>query len=98
MNKSAPIALIAILTVISTGCATISTLNQPLRHNKPLVMSGTRLDLALLRRVDHIEERFGVEGPRYPLLDLPASVSLDMMVMGFTLPVATFKVLSNRWN
>ena len=32
--------------ILSAGCATTSTLNQPAHERKPLVMSGTRLDLA----------------------------------------------------
>ncbi len=54
--------LSALLTVLllSSGCATTSTLSQPAHERKPLVMSGARLDLASLRNEAAVTERFGV--------------------------------------
>lgn len=75
------------------GCATTSTLGQPAHERKPLVMSGARLDLASLRNEALVAERFGVEPPAYPLLDLPFSVVLDFFVLGYTVPVALFRGL-----
>ncbi len=84
--------LSVLLTVLfsCTGCATTSTLNQPAHERKPLVMSGTRLDIASLRSESSVEERFGVTPPNYPLLDLPFSAVLDLIVLGYTVPVALF--------
>ena len=76
--------------LVSTGCATTSTLSQPVHERKPLVMSGTRLDLASLRNEPAVKEKFGVSAPRYPLLDLPFSLVLDFFALGFTVPVALF--------
>lgn len=72
------------------GCATTSTLSQPVHENKPLVMSGVRLNLASLRNDAAASERFGVSPPKYPLLDLPFSAFFDVLVIWYTVPVALF--------
>lgn len=76
------------LLLLTNGCSTISTLSQPVHAGKPLVMSGSRLNITALREHASVKERFGVSPPRYPLLDLPFSALLDMVVLGYTLPVA----------
>lgn len=96
MNKSVRIIIVGLLAAVTGGCATVSTLNQPIKKGSPLVMSGTRLDLASIRGEAHIQQRFGVAAPRYPLIDLPASASMDVLVFGFTLPVAMFRVAINH--
>jgi len=72
----------------TSGCATVAPLNGPLTDGRPLVMSGTRFNLAALENRDHAERRFGTPPLRYPMLDLPFSGSLDFFALGFTLPVA----------
>lgn len=88
VSKRLCLPLLLALSFSMGGCATTSTLNQPLHKNKPLVMSGARLDLAALRDDVVITERFGVAPPDYPLLDLPFSTALDLIVLGYTVPVA----------
>ncbi len=83
--------ILSAVLILSAGCATTSTLNRPAHERKPLVMSGTRLDLASLRNEAAATEKFGVSPPTYPLLDLPFSVVLDSMVLGYTVPVALFR-------
>ena len=80
--------LIILLSI--SGCATTSTLNQADHKGKPLVFSGTRLDIAALRDEPNLKKRFGVSAPKYPLLDLPFSGFLDIFVLGYTVPVALF--------
>lgn len=89
---SRTIKLFALLATLSFtgGCATTSTLSQPAHERKPLVMSGVRLDLASSRNEAAVTERFGVSPPSYPLMDLPFSAALDLMVLGYTVPVALF--------
>lgn len=72
------------------GCATTSTLSQPVHERKPLVMSGVRLNLASLRKENAIRDRFGVSPPNYPLIDLPFSAFFDSLVLWYTVPVALF--------
>lgn len=82
--------LLLTLLLFSGGCATTSTLSQPVHERKPLVMSGARLNLAALRSEPAISERFGVSPPDYPVLDLPFSAFLDVLVIWYTVPVALF--------
>lgn len=89
-SKHLNVTAMVTLLVLTSGCATISTLNQPLRERKPLVMSGLRLDLASLRDDPVVSERFGVAPPSYPLLDLPFSTGLDLLLIGYTAPVALY--------
>ena len=86
------LSLLAALVSIS-GCATISTLHQPASERKPLIMSGARLDIASLRSASSVEAAFGASAPRYPLLDLPFSAFLDLLVLGYTVPVAIYYAL-----
>lgn len=72
------------------GCATSSTLSQPVHERKPLIMSGSRLDVASLLNEPDLKAKFGVAPPDYPLLDLPFSVFFDLMALGYTLPAALF--------
>lgn len=83
-----PLALMLLL--LTGGCATTSTLSQPVHERKPLVMSGVRLNVASLRNDDAITERFGVPPPSYPLLDLPFSAFFDSLVLWYTVPVALY--------
>lgn len=87
LNRIIFTALLPLLP-ITNGCATMSTLSQPAYERKPLVMSGVRLNLASLRDDAAVVERFGVNPPDYPLLDLPFSAVFDMFVLGYTVPVA----------
>ena len=82
------LALLVLLALSCSGCATTSTLSQPAHERKPLVFSGARLDLASLGNESRIKERFGVSPPTFPLLDLPFSSFLDLLVLGYTVPAA----------
>lgn len=59
-------------------------------RKKPLVMSGVRLNISSLRNDTAVDEKFGVTPPPYPLLELPLSTFFDLLVIGFTVPVALF--------
>lgn len=83
------VAMLALMLMLG-GCATTSTLSQPAHERKPVVMSGTRLDIASLRNEPDLQAKYGVSPPDYPLLDLPFSVFLDFIALGYSLPVALF--------
>lgn len=51
-------------------------------------MSGTRLNISSLSGQPFVSERFGVAPPSFPILDLLFSAFLDVLVLGYTLPVA----------
>jgi len=75
--------LLAVLLNLS-GCATVSTLDAA-QPGAPLVYAGTRLDWYALQGGCCAQQRFGTEAPRYPGLDLPASLLLDSLLLPLSL-------------
>lgn len=90
LSKCCQLVLLLVFLGLISGCATTSTLSQPVHERKPLVMSGVRLNIASLRNEAAVADRFGVSPPSYPLLDLPFSAFFDLLVIGYTVPVALF--------
>ena len=74
MNKALLALLVAALVC---GCASVRTLNAA-KPGAPIVYSGTRLDLYALQGGCCAKDRFGADAPRYPGLDLPATLYADM--------------------
>ena len=89
-----PLCVLA-AAALASGCATVASLNDPL-DGGPIVMSGTRLNLAALEDRERAEARFDAAPPRWPLLDLPFSAALDLFALGFTLPAAAALRLVGR--
>ena len=73
-----------LLMLLSSGCATVRTLDAA-KPGAPVVYAGTRLDLYALKGGCCAQERFGAEAPEYPGLDLPASALLDTLLLPFSL-------------
>ena len=71
--------IIAGFFVTSSGCATYKTLDAA-GANGPKFFSGTRLDMNTINKDNVGLKKFKVDPPRYPLLDLPASFILDLIV------------------
>lgn len=74
--------LAALLLLQLGGCATVKTLNAA-KPDAPLIYAGTRLDWYSLNGGCCPVDRFGVEPPAYPALDLPASALLDTLLLPF---------------
>ena len=73
-------ALLALWVLIQIGgCASVRTLDAA-KPGAPIVYSGTRLDWYALQGRCCAKDRFGTDAPRYPGLDLPASVLLDTIL------------------
>ena len=88
----------AALALGASGCATVRTLDGPLTDGRPLVMSGTRANLAELRRWELAANGPGpaaVAPPVGPLADLLPSAVLDFLVLGFTAPTAAVLVVAS---
>ncbi|MCJ8169834.1 YceK/YidQ family lipoprotein [Atopomonas sediminilitoris] len=68
------------LALTLNGCASVSTLNAS-KEGAPLIYSGTRLDWYSLNGGCCPVDRFGVEPPSYPALDLPGSLLLDTLLL-----------------
>ena len=73
------------------GCATVRSLDGPIADGRPLVMGGTRANLAALRRWELAADGPGPAAeapPTGPLLDLLPSAALDVLALGVTVPTA----------
>ena len=87
--RRTPLAALALgaAAACGAGCATVRSLDGPLTDGRPLVMSGTRANLAALRR-GGLASDDPAGPPLRALADLPFSATLDVLVLGFTLPTA----------
>ena len=70
--------------LLATGCATLTTAAHFTRES-PMVYSGTRLDIHASANHDEIlrvyKDKYGVEPPDYPKLDLPFSLLFDTLIL-----------------
>ena len=73
--------------VASSGCATVSTIQRADEHTVK-VFSGTRQDLRAIGGETAENARYRSPPPPYPLLDLPFSFALDVLMLPLTLPAA----------
>ena len=89
MNK----ALLMVLALQLTGCATARTLDAA-QPGAPVVYAGTRLDVYAINGGCCAKDRFGAEAPGYPHIDLPASAVLDTLL----LPLSLLTVLCVGFN
>ena len=78
------ISTLLICALLTTGCATLTTASHFTRES-PMVYSGTRLDIHASANHDEIllvyRDKYGVEPPEYPKLDLPFSLLLDTLIL-----------------
>jgi uncharacterized protein YceK len=91
------VATILILAMLSTGCATLTTAAH-FSSDSPLFYSGTRLDLHARAQDKNIlrlyREKYGVEPPAYPNLDLPFSFLFDTLILiPVVLPIAIYQAV-----
>ena len=86
------VSLVVLLSTFSSGCATYRTISTA-EQGSPKVFSGTRLDVSAIRGDEIALRKFKAEPPRYPWVDLPFSIGLDMAVLPLTVPVATGEFL-----
>ncbi|TJY58323.1 YceK/YidQ family lipoprotein [Sinimarinibacterium sp. CAU 1509] len=74
--------IVTLLAVGTTGCATGEVIHN-YREGAPFFFAGTRLDLASLVE-DEVQleqfRKYGMDAPRYPLLDLPFSAATDAVI------------------
>ncbi len=85
--------VILLILMTTSGCATYKTLESP-DDNSQMVFSGTRLDLNTINKNEVALKKIKVVPPRYPLLDLPASLMLDIIVLPATAIIDLFKVIT----
>ncbi|MEJ2553155.1 MAG: YceK/YidQ family lipoprotein [Gammaproteobacteria bacterium] len=79
MRNLAYTIILAGLFVTTGGCATYRTLDAA-GADGPKFFSGTRLDVNSINKDKAGLKKFKVDPPKYPLLDVPPSFMLDLMV------------------
>lgn len=77
-----------------SGCSTYKTLEST-SDNAPVFFSGTRLDLDAISKNEVAIKKHKVAPPKYPLLDLPASFILDLIVSPATGIMALSEALAD---
>ncbi|MDH4162210.1 MAG: YceK/YidQ family lipoprotein [Nitrospirota bacterium] len=94
-NRYRAFALIIILlaTIILSGCATIRTMPSLGSHGTPKVMSGARLDYNAATDDQEELKKFTASAPDHPVLDLPFSATLDLIIIPITLSVAAYELV-----
>jgi uncharacterized protein YceK len=80
MNKIVKFSLINLLIFTLSGCATFKTLDTDLPLNQRMfIYSGTRLNWAAITENKPALSKIKVDPPKYPLVDLPFSFTLDTL-------------------
>lgn len=80
-------ALLSAFFVTTSGCATVTTI-QTADPKTAKIFSGTRQDLRAIGGETAENAKFRAPPPPWPLLDLPFSFMLDVVMLPLTLPAA----------
>lgn len=91
------LSIFAVLLLLITGCATARTVTH-FSEGSPLIYSGARLDIHAISKNERVlqmyKEKYGVEPPGYPKLDIPFSFLLDTLVfIPVVLPLVLYRSL-----
>jgi uncharacterized protein YceK len=83
INNRRLLSVLAVLLLLTTSCATARTVTH-FSEGSPLIYSGARLDVHAISKDERVlqmyKEKYGIEPPGYPKLDLPFSFLLDTLV------------------
>jgi uncharacterized protein YceK len=90
-------SVMLIFTLLTAGCATLTTASHFTRES-PMIYSGTRLDIHVISNHEDIlrvyKDKYGVEPPDYPKLDLPFSLLFDTVILvPIVLPIALYQAV-----
>ncbi len=77
---------------LTSGCATYTTISTA-EPGTAKVFSGTRLDLIAVSGEVPSRSKFKVAPPANPIVDLPLSFALDILMLPLTVPVATDELI-----
>ena len=96
-NRRLVSAAMLMFTLLTTGCATLTTAAH-FTGDCPMIYSGTRLDLHASANDENIlrdyRDKYGVEPPAYPKLDLPFSFLFDTIILvPIVLPIVLYQVV-----
>jgi len=90
------ISLLMLTFIMSSGlfgCATIRTMPNMGIHGSPKVFSGVQLDYNAATANMAALSNIKAEAPDHPLLDLPFSAVLDLIIIPVTVSIATYELL-----
>lgn len=92
-------SVMLIFLLLTTGCATLTTASH-FTSDSPMIYSGTRLDMHASASDENIlrvyREKYGVEPPAYPKLDLPFSLLFDTIILvPIVLPIVLYQAVFN---
>jgi uncharacterized protein YceK len=74
------------------GCGTVSSFAQ-FHRETPIVYSGTRMDAAAIANDQATLDKFELDPPSAPAVDLPFSVVADTILLPGTLAAAAYRKL-----
>ena len=88
------VAALLIFMLLATGCATLTTASH-FTNESPMIYSGTRLDMHASAHDEKVlqdyKDKYGIEPPAHPKLDLPFSLLLDTIILvPIVLPVVAY--------
>ena len=75
--------LVVFLGLSTSGCSTYRTL-ETATPDSPILFSGTRMNINAIQKNSLGLRQFNTRPPRYPWLDLPASLMLDIIMLTVT--------------
>ena len=81
MMRAARLVIPGLCVAFAAGCASVRTLTD-YRPGDPVLLSGTRFDVALIRNDPVALKKFHSQPPDWPWLDLPFSFVADLFFWG----------------
>lgn len=92
MSRCLSLSTLVLLSLQLMGCGTISSFAHFGRET-PVVYSGTRMDAAAIANDQATLDKFEMDPPSAPAVDLPFSVLADTVLLPGTLAVAAYRKL-----
>ena len=86
------VLVLGLLILNFAGCATVETVSN-VKPGSPIFFSGSRLNVNAMADRELAAKKFKVSPPTYPLLDLPASFLLDVLISPITGSVALYELI-----
>ena len=91
------VSVLLIFMLFTTGCATLTTASH-FTNNSPMIYSGARLDIHASANNEKIlqdyRDKYGVEPPAHPKIDLPFSLLLDTIILvPIVLPIVLYQAV-----
>ncbi len=94
------LCFVCVALLITSGCATLTTASH-FTEDSPKFYSGTRLDIHSSAQDENIllvyKNKYGVEPPDYPRIDLPFSLLFDTVILvPVVLPIVLYQIVFDR--